>query len=587
MFYRLALVLALLAAALGAFPALPAHAQTSYTPRVEWAECPFAIPAGEVAGEAIQCGYLIVPQDRAEPQGKQVRLAFAILRSTSANPAPDPVIYLEGGPGGSALTGLEQWLYVGFRATRDFVLFDQRGMGYSSPRLYCWETDALSGENAAFMYPSALMEDDPDAYSQALRQCKARLEREEGVDLHDYTSAASAADIADLRVALGYEQVNLYGISYGTRLALTVMRDHPEGIRSVMLDSTYPPQVDAYELGGQAAYRAFHHLSEVCAADSACHAAYPDVEARLVQWVQRWNDSPAHLDALDMDVSGDDVLYALFDAMYGVDVIPYLPRLIYEASGGNYDLLIRLLDEDLGYEDLPDDTSNDAISFLDALLEQANSLDADAYQTFEDELLRWSAGDWEALRALIQDTFLPQNAATLLAQLDALSPQELALIASYWEGEGELPDDTQGAFDAIECNEELPFNSWDDATRENQQMPAAFRNIATTTFQAQRDACAVWLDAQPDPREDLPVVSYIPTLVLAGEFDPVTPPEWGRDTTRTLPNSTFLEFPGLTHGVIDGGDCPQSIMQAFLDAPGAPVDTSCIAQMPAMSFVLP
>src|SRR5690606_39073830 len=97
-----------------------------------------------------------------------------------------------------------------------------RGTGYSQPFLGCYG-DEEAEDNLAYA-----------------RLCHADLTAQ-GIRLNAYTSAENAADIADLRVALGYEQVNLYGISYGTRLALTIMRDHPQGIRSVVLDSVYPP----------------------------------------------------------------------------------------------------------------------------------------------------------------------------------------------------------------------------------------------------------------------------------------------------------------------------------------------------------
>ena len=217
----------------------------------------------------MDCGYLVVPESRAKPDGREVRLALAIVRSTAAQPAPDPVVYLEGGPGGSALYDAWYWFESPIRERRDIVLIDQRGTGYSQPSLNCPEIE------------------DEDVYTadeelDAARACSRRLRRE-GVDLKQYNSAATAADLADLRVALGLEQVNLLGVSYGTRAALTAMRDSPQGIRSVVLDSAYPPEVDAYTEEAANAAAAIEVLLNGCAADRRCAKAYPKLESTFYQ----------------------------------------------------------------------------------------------------------------------------------------------------------------------------------------------------------------------------------------------------------------------------------------------------------------
>ena len=189
------------------------------------------------------CGYLIVPEDRSDPDSQPISLHVAVFTSESEEPAPDPIVYLEGGPGGHALE-IVPFIFedriAPFLTNRHFIVFDQRVVGYSEPNLDCPELIALTHET---LDQQLSVEEQRAGGLSASLACRDRLIGE-GVNLKAYTSAENAADLNALRQALGYEEWNLYGISYGTRLALTAMRDHPEGIRSVVLDSAYPLQVD-------------------------------------------------------------------------------------------------------------------------------------------------------------------------------------------------------------------------------------------------------------------------------------------------------------------------------------------------------
>ena len=164
-----------------------------------------------------------------------VNLAVAIIHAGGVRPRTDPILYLEGGPGGSALADPDYWLESLLHTSRDIILLDQRGTGFSLPSLDCPETDAYTKEED-YGY---------DSMVAAATACRDRLTLD-GVDLAQYNSANSAADVEDLRLALGIDKWNLYGVSYGTRLALTVMRYFPAGVRSVVLDSVYPPNVKGY-----------------------------------------------------------------------------------------------------------------------------------------------------------------------------------------------------------------------------------------------------------------------------------------------------------------------------------------------------
>ena len=203
------------------------------------AACDVKLPDGQSA-ETVACGHLIAPEDRSRADGRTVRLAVAVLKATGEAPASDPFVHLSGGPGGRLLeTGMQLYtpeFAAPIQAKRDLVFFDQRGVGLSRPKLDCPEYVAAVRASYAV---SATVEEETAQTMTALRACRERLVGE-GVNLSAYTSAASAADLQDLMIALGYDRWNIYGISYGTRLALTAMRDTPEHIRSVVLDSTLP-----------------------------------------------------------------------------------------------------------------------------------------------------------------------------------------------------------------------------------------------------------------------------------------------------------------------------------------------------------
>ena len=219
----------------------------------------------------VECGTVAVPENWANPGERTLTISYAVLKALSDHPEPDPVVYLEGGPGGSALGGIAMFadVFAVQRQTRDIVLFDQRGTQFSSP-LVC---SAFTIDDAieSFTTPAAV-EDEPESTPEQwpmdlspssdaegmmaaarvqVGDRTARCVREllgKGIDLRQYNSIANANDTVALVNALGYETYNLYGISYGTRLALVLMRDHPEGIRSVVLDSTFPPEIHGFEL---------------------------------------------------------------------------------------------------------------------------------------------------------------------------------------------------------------------------------------------------------------------------------------------------------------------------------------------------
>lgn len=282
----------------------------------EKGECPFEVKTPVKP----ECGYLSVPENRDHPDQGTIAIALAVFKARTQPAKEDPIIYLDGGPGGTTLKVSEflfNDLISPFLDKRDFVLFDQRGIGYSKPALDCPEIDAYIRRA---LTEKATREEYIQQYLDAVKGCHDNLNTR-GVDPALANSKESAADIADLRIALGYDSWNLYGISYGTRLALTVMRDHPEGVRSVMLDSTYPPEADLPSGAPGDFHRALTQMFDDCAVDPACNSAFPDLGNVFYQTVADLNDEPKFVGGFDSEgfsliyLTGDLLLELMFESM--------------------------------------------------------------------------------------------------------------------------------------------------------------------------------------------------------------------------------------------------------------------------------
>jgi pimeloyl-ACP methyl ester carboxylesterase len=191
----------------------------------------------------------------------------------------------------------------------------------------------------------------------AYQACRDRLVAA-GIELIAYTSAASAADLNELRLALGYEEWNLYGISYGTRLALTAMRDFPKGIRSVILDSVVPLQIDLFASYGACSQHALDVLFQNCAAYPYCSMYYPDLEQVLHNLIAQLDAEPITVPVYDRQqersydvlVDGDAFTSLIVELLYMTEAIPMLPKLIYDTHQGEYQDLAGALGETFGSE---------------------------------------------------------------------------------------------------------------------------------------------------------------------------------------------------------------------------------------------
>ena len=263
---------------------------------------------GEVEGETMECGIVTVPENYAEPEGRQIELFYMRLFSTSKSPAADPLVYLSGGPGiagtnevsGNPITlsNLNQ-----IRERRDIVTYDQRGTGYSNYLLCAPFSSAVGmllarNEDPAVQAQFETIQSNP-IMSIAMQNnlCAGMYDTLTDVDLGQYNSVASAQDILHLAEALGYtEGYNLYGTSYGTRLSQYAMRTTPDQVRSVVLDGALAPSQANSTLTFAKRFEQYLNIFAQCAADEACNAAYPNLNERFATLLAELEANPIVLD---------------------------------------------------------------------------------------------------------------------------------------------------------------------------------------------------------------------------------------------------------------------------------------------------
>jgi pimeloyl-ACP methyl ester carboxylesterase len=442
----------------------------------ESADCPF----NEPGGFEITCGFLTVPENRTRADSRAIESAYAIVHAAEDEGRP-PIVYLAGGPGGSAIDDFvsdpEGWRYP-FTRSRDLIFIDQRGTGYSWPSLDCPEL----AEEVEFS------DENPE------RVCHERL-LAEGIDLTAYNTAENAADVAALREELGIDSWDLLGISYGTRLALNIMRDHPEGVRSVVLDSVFPPNADTPGDEALAPYWSLQRLFAECSSDAYCDDFYPDLEEVFLETVLALNESP------EDDVFGDDFAFFVTNALNETELISLVPFVIYEVADGD-------------------------IGALDEISLDESGFDGRRFQEEEDR------------------------------------------------------SDSEGMYNSVICHEEYIFSDYETAearlvAEAPEALEAALLQPVADLFQV----CSFWGAGSAGAVENEPVHSDIPVLILAGQYDHATPPEWATLTAATLTNVYVYEFPGAGHSLLSGINCAINITADFLDSPEQAPDSGCIDEI--------
>jgi pimeloyl-ACP methyl ester carboxylesterase len=278
-----------------------------------------------------QCGEIDVPEDRGKPDGRKIRIFAAVLPASTLNPKDDPLVILAGGPGQAAsqLAPFASRL-TEVRRTRDIVLIDQRGTGRSSP-LTC----------GAFK-PTDHEVPDVDPVPRA-RECADEL-RAQGVDAAQYTTTAWVADLEAMREALGYATWNLWGGSYGTRVAQEYLRRHPDRVRTAILDGVSPPSMVITLDVWRTREHTLREVFRACADSPACRAAHPDVAATLRTIEQDLGPGGREVEFVDprtgeathLRVTFDTVLGLLQPVTYTPELSSLLPETLALAAAGDY-----------------------------------------------------------------------------------------------------------------------------------------------------------------------------------------------------------------------------------------------------------
>ncbi len=482
-------------------------AATSASP-ADFAEtdCPADV-AAVVVGE-VSCGFLTVPEDRAAA-GNDVRLFVARIEPPEVL-HDDPMFVA-----GTDLASLPNYggiAPLAQRVGREVILMDTRGVGHSEPSLACPEVDEIRSTTLATPTDD---EQTRTTFLGAVAACHERLSTD-GVDLSAYHLSAMAADAEDLRTALGIEEWNV--VSYGTasRIALEMVRQSPDHVRSVLLDSPEVPGADPRLLAVESTRDSLTAVLAACAADPSCDDAFPDAEMLLDRALTTLADDPI---TVKMTAAGQDPVDVLVDDA----------------------LLLRLLRGMLS--DGGSSGSFMRAASVPAILEGATSGRLDQ---LADTLTTVVAG----------------SPTYCLGYLPKCLPQHLASVGTAW---------------SVLCRDVAPRHDAAEATSaagtEGTALAAAYGDSPYL------DVCDAWPVAVDDEADvDTPVQSDIPVLALVGAFTPYSPEAVVREGLAELTGLTLVVDPTGGHNVV-GSDCLVSIRGAWLDDLDLSAEeTDCLAK---------
>lgn len=422
-------------------------------------------------------GILEVPESRRNFNSRTLKLAYKVLKAKKIDSLKAPILFLSGGPGAPTLFMEEYWKNHLLRNDRDIVLMNQRGTGAS---------EANCVDMGKAILDIARQDLDPKEELSALdsifNQCKETV-NQKGVDLAGYTSKENAADFEDLRKDLGYEQWNLLGASYGTRLGLTIMRDFPNSVRSSIFVGIFAPES---QLSGETVIDFEVSLFEVlrrCEQSEKCNSRFPQLKNRLLNILKKLKSEPLHLDydSQPFVLNRRDALLILHNSLYSRQSIADIPEIIEAIEKGNLEPINKVLQR---------------IEFI--------------YN-----LVSW-----------------PMN-------------------------------------NSVMAYEELPFI---DSLKLISAQRKSELGFDITTFEG-FNSLSNWHSFRAPVLENQPVISDIPTLMVSGSLDPVTPISNSIEALRYLKNGYGVVFPDESHDLTN--PCFLQIAENFLNNPLYKPDLDC------------
>ncbi|MGA9412097.1 MAG: alpha/beta fold hydrolase, partial [Roseobacter sp.] len=458
-----------------------------------------------VEGEDYYCGVFSVPQNWDEPDGPYLDLAFITVKATGEEPAANALIFLAGGPGQSSLTKPIDG-YQRLQENHDIIRMDQRGTGFSQRLGYeeclvlALQNDALPAQiealQAASFNPLAEGSTSPKLEELDIpvlnEICWAQFAKQ-GLDLSQFTTAASARDMVELLKALDYEGFTLHGVSYGTRLAMTIMAQMPTyddapALRSVVLDSAFPPSIYTIAAFPRKDHDFMLQLLAECRADAGCRQAYPNLDMRLLALLDRLEDEP--LTASGESVTLDDVAKQMMTV--GASQAAYLPSMIVELEAGLLDTYLALREGIVGtdppqnyasdldrsdpvqafigdaYDALGGVSGLEMIVYLNFSLVEADPLAAlktVVAETFSGETGEQLNAKLATLtaEAIAESPYVAQIQADFAAEMGIGDPEELAKLKLAKQRLSVAGRLAQPLFNTIHCIEDIPFERLEDA----------------------------------------------------------------------------------------------------------------------------
>lgn len=416
------------------------------------------------------CGTVTVFEDREAAAGRTIDLNVMVIRATAPAPRPDPVFFLAGGPGQAAtMAGPPLFSRLrDLRRERDVVLVDQRGTGQSNSLACETETEGLDALGTQLDELAQIQID-------SMKRCLAEYDADPSL----YSTPIAMDDLDEVRRELGFDHINLYGISYGTRAALVYLRRHEASVRSVILDGVVPLSMSIPENVALDAQTAFDRMLDACREQSACNGAFPQLQTQFAALLRQLEAKPEAVtlehprtgEPFDAVIEARLVTRVIRAALYDRHLTSLLPLSIREAHRGNFQPLVGV-----------------------------------AYAI---------GGDGDS------------PAAMSFGMMTSVLCSEDMTLAS---GANPAPDFDNPVYDSIE------------------------------------PLCRFWPIGEIPENYFDPVRSDVPTLLVSGTLDPITPPKYGIEAEATLSNSTHVIVPGVGHGATVHG-CLPDVVARFLDDP--------------------
>ncbi len=438
--------------------------------------------------QEVLCGVHTVYEDRRQQQGRTIDIQFGIIPAVAIDKEDDPLVFFAGGPGqgSTEVAGFADVAFEDIAENRDIVLIDQRGMGTSHP-LDCETSDDIS---------LLLLSEEERARiaREELQTCLGQLD----ADVTKYTQDLANEDIHEILLALGYEQVNLYGGSWGTRSALLYNAQFPQHVRSMILDGSAPPANTVPLYANADAERSLQALFRDCAADAICQAAFPELERNFNAVLDTLGDEGIEVSLADA-TSGEEITFRLTRNIFanGILAILYSPQ----------------------------------VSRLIPIIVRQSA-----------------ANDFRALSA-VMDAMNGSVGISVGAQMSVLCAEDYPRISQQ-----EIASEAEKGF-----------------------VGSAFIDVFA-------NACSVWPQAPLPEIYSQDLSSQVPTLILSGAIDPITPARWGDRMAELLTNSLHLVAPNTGHNVAPFGCAPELMAQFVSEASVANLDSSCLDALTRPSF---